>query len=64
MPDAFVPNRVGSGGLGEVTESAPIRGLHCFGHETVDRMSAGQPRPVTSWSHGYNYLSYCEQPQG
>ena len=48
-----------------VHESAPIRDLHCFSHEAVDRLlvdGVEQPRPVTSWSHGYNYRGYRARP--
>jgi len=40
-----------------VHESAKIKELVCFANEFVDRiMVAGvpQPRPKTSYSHGYN----------
>jgi uncharacterized protein (DUF427 family) len=49
-----------------VHEVAPIRGLHCISHESVDRLfvdGVEQPRPVTSWSHGYNYRGYREHSE-
>lgn len=41
-----------------VREAAPIKGLLCFANEFVERIlidGQAQPRPVTGFSHGYNY---------
>ncbi|WP_282609603.1 DUF427 domain-containing protein [Pelagibius sp. Alg239-R121] len=41
-----------------VREADRIKGLLCFANEFVDRIlidGVEQPRPVTSFSHGYNY---------
>ena len=47
--------------LEPVHEAARIKGLVCFADEFVDRIvvdGVEQPRPVTSFSHGYNYHGY------
>jgi len=44
-----------------VHEAARIKGLVCFANEFVDRIlvdGVEQPRPMTAFSHGYNYIGY------
>ena len=44
-----------------VPEAARIKGLVCFADEFMDRILVDgieQPRPVTAFSHGYNYHGY------